>query len=70
MVVHPAQIPVLNEAFSPTAQELDWARRVLAACAEAGAQGRGAFELDGRMIDAPIVRRAEEILHGTAAEAG
>jgi citrate lyase subunit beta / citryl-CoA lyase len=70
MVVHPAQIPVLNEAFSPTAQELDWARRVLAACAEAGAQGRGAFELDGRMIDAPIVRRAEDILHGIAAEAG
>jgi citrate lyase subunit beta/citryl-CoA lyase len=70
MVVHPAQIPVLNEAFAPTAEEIDWARRVVAACAEAGAQGRGAFELDGRMIDAPIVRRAEDILHGAAAEVG
>jgi citrate lyase subunit beta/citryl-CoA lyase len=70
MVVHPAQIPILNEGFAPTAEELDWARRVMAAWAEASAQGRGAFELDGRMIDAPIVRRAEDILHGTAAEAG
>ena len=70
MVVHPAQIPILNEAFAPTAEELEWARRVVAACAEAGAQGRGAFELDGRMIDAPIVRRAEDILHGAAGEAG
>jgi citrate lyase subunit beta/citryl-CoA lyase len=70
MVVHPAQIPILNEAFAPTAEELDWARRVVAACAEADAQGRGAFELDGRMIDAPIVRRAEDILHGAAGEAG
>jgi citrate lyase subunit beta/citryl-CoA lyase len=70
MVVHPAQIPILNEAFAPTAEELEWARRVVAACAEADAQGRGAFELDGRMIDAPIVRRAEDILHGAAGEAG
>jgi citrate lyase subunit beta / citryl-CoA lyase len=70
MVVHPAQIPILNEAFAPTAEELDWARRVIAAAAEATAQGHGAFELDGRMIDAPIVRRAEDILQQTAAEAG
>jgi citrate lyase subunit beta/citryl-CoA lyase len=62
MAVHPAQIAVLNEGFSPSEEEVAWARRVAAADRAARAEGRGAFRLDGRMIDAPVVRRAEEIL--------
>ena len=62
MVVHPSQVGPLNEAFAPTAEELDWARRVVTADAAARAEGRGAFPIDGKMVDAPVVRRAEEIL--------
>ena len=62
LVVHPSQVAVLNEAFAPTEAELDWARRVVTGDRAARAEGRGAFQLDGRMVDAPVVRRAEEIL--------
>lgn len=62
MAVHPAQVPVLNEGFAPPAEEVAWARRVADGDAAARAAGRGAFRLDGRMVDAPVVRRAEEIL--------
>nr|WP_282572060.1 CoA ester lyase [Roseomonas acroporae] len=62
LVVHPSQVAVLNEAHAPTPEEIDWARRVMAGDAAARAEGRGAFELDGRMVDPPVVRRAEEIL--------
>lgn len=62
MAVHPKQVEVLNAGFAPTAAERDWAQRVVAGEAEASAAGRGAFRLDGRMVDAPVVRRAQEIL--------
>ena len=68
MAVHPAQVPLLNAGFGPTADECAWARRVMAGDAAARAEGRGAFELDGRMVDAPVVRRAVDIL-GSAGEA-
>ncbi|MBP0446964.1 CoA ester lyase [Roseomonas sp. SSH11] len=62
LVVHPAQVGPLNAAFSPSAAEIDWARRVTAGDRDARARGLGAFQVDGKMIDAPVVRRAEEIL--------
>jgi len=62
MAVHPAQVAILNEGFTPTNEEIDWAQRVLAGDTEARAAGRGAFRLDGRMVDAPVVRRAAELL--------
>ena len=70
MAVHPAQVAVLNEGFAPTAEELDWAHRVVAGDAEARAARRGAFRVDGRMVDAPVVRRAEEILASAGSAAG
>ncbi|MBE1283657.1 MAG: CoA ester lyase [Rhodobacteraceae bacterium] len=60
--VHPGQVPVLNRAFSPTAQELDWATRVLAAAAAAEEAGQGVFQVDGQMIDLPLVTRAERMI--------
>jgi malyl-CoA/(S)-citramalyl-CoA lyase len=58
-VIHPGQIEPVNEAFTPSAAELDDARRIVAAMAAAGAEGRGAASLDGRMIDIASIRQAE-----------
>jgi citrate lyase subunit beta / citryl-CoA lyase len=61
-LIHPGQIAVVNEIFSPTAQEVDEARRVVRAFDEALARGHGAVALDGRMLDAPVVDRARRVL--------
>lgn len=60
--VHPKQVALANEVFQPDAQEIAAARRIVAAAGEASAQGRGAFVVDGRMIDLPFLKRAEAIL--------
>ena len=60
--IHPSQIEILNEAFAPTAEEVAEARRLVQAAEEAEADGRGAFAIDGRMIDRPIVARAEALV--------
>ncbi|RWM14266.1 MAG: CoA ester lyase [Mesorhizobium sp.] len=62
LAIHPNQVAIFNEAFSPSPQELEWARRVLAAEKDATAQGRGAFALDGKMVDPPVIQRAREII--------
>jgi citrate lyase subunit beta/citryl-CoA lyase len=56
--VHPSAVPVLNAGFSPSDAERNWAERVLAAAAEKP----GAFQLDGKMVDAPIIARARKLL--------
>ncbi len=56
--VHPAIVPILNKAFAPNAEEIAWAGRVM----QAAETGQGAFEVDGRMVDAPIIARARAIL--------
>jgi citrate lyase subunit beta/citryl-CoA lyase len=61
-LVHPEQIAVVNEVFSPTAAEVDEARRVVGAFEGALARGDGAVALDGRMLDAPVVDRARRVL--------
>jgi malyl-CoA/(S)-citramalyl-CoA lyase len=58
-VIHPGQIAAVNAAFTPSAAELGEARRIVAAMAAAGAEGRGAVSLDGRMIDIASIRQAE-----------
>ena len=65
--IHPSQVDPLNTIYTPSDEEIEYARRVLEVFAEAEAQGRGATSLDGKMIDVPIVRRAEGLL--AAAEA-
>jgi len=62
MAIHPAQIGPLNAAFSPTAAEIDHARRVVAAFEAAAG---GVCVLDGRMLDRPVVERARRLLGGT-----
>lgn len=56
--IHPRQVGLANEIFQPTADEVAHARRVL----EAAAGARGAFTVEGRMIDAPEIRRAETLV--------
>jgi len=56
--VHPAVVPILNEAFAPSAAQLDHARRLIAAFESASAEGRGAFRFEGVMVDLPIYERA------------
>jgi citrate lyase subunit beta/citryl-CoA lyase len=58
--IHPGQIPVINEVFGPTAAELDWARRVLAAFEASGGAATGLD--DGEMIDVPVAERARKLL--------
>jgi citrate lyase subunit beta/citryl-CoA lyase len=62
MGIHPAQIPVLNAAFTPSAQEVADAEGLLAAFRDALEQGLGAVAYKGKMIDKPIVDRAERIV--------
>ena len=60
--IHPSQIALANEVFSPPASEVDRARRILAALDEAAAAGRGAAAVDGKMIDAASARMAENVV--------
>jgi citrate lyase beta subunit len=62
LCIHPGQLEVVNAVFAPSDAELEWARRVLDAHEAGVREGRGVVALDGRMIDTPIVRRAERLL--------
>jgi citrate lyase subunit beta/citryl-CoA lyase len=60
--IHPAQVGVVNAAFTPTSGELDRARSVIDAFDRAAAAGSGVVALDGEMIDLPVVERARQLL--------
>jgi citrate lyase subunit beta/citryl-CoA lyase len=60
--VHPRQVALANAAFAPSAAELAMARRIVEAAQMADASSRGAFVVDGRMIDAPFLKRAQALL--------
>ncbi len=60
--IHPSQIGLANEVFSPPEAEVDRARNIIAALREAEAQGRGAASLDGKMIDAASERLADNVI--------
>ncbi len=65
--IHPVQIPLINEAYTPSQAEVAAAERLIAANEEALAAGRGAFALDGKMVDVPVVERARNTLARAAA---
>ena len=60
--IHPAQIDIINETFSPSAAEIEHARRVVEAFEEAERRGRGSTSLDGVVVDVPVVKRAQALL--------
>jgi citrate lyase subunit beta/citryl-CoA lyase len=65
--IHPSQVALANEIFTPPASEVEKAKRILAALQEAAAQGKGAAALDGRLIDAASEKMANNVVR--AAEA-
>ena len=65
--IHPGQVPIVNEEYSPCAQELELARKIVSENAKAEAAGRASFAIDGKMIDVPVVERARRLLERAAA---
>ncbi len=60
--IHPSQIPLANEVFSPSPQEVERARRILEAMEQAKREGKGAVSLDGRLIDIASIRQAQALV--------
>lgn len=58
--IHPSQVDIAQRAFAPGREEVEWAVRVVVA--DAKAEGRGAWALDGKMIDVPVVKKARAIV--------
>ena len=56
--IHPTQIPVVREAYRPSRENVDWARRVL----EAAKTERGVFAFEGQMVDSPVLKHATMML--------
>jgi len=65
--IHPSLVPILNAGFSPSAHDVSDAERIVTLDQQAAAEGRGSFAVDGKMIDIPIVQRAEALLERATA---
>ncbi|MEZ5856774.1 MAG: CoA ester lyase [Hyphomicrobiaceae bacterium] len=61
--IHPNHVAILNEEFGVKPAELEWAKRVIEVYDKAKSEGRASIQLDGKMIDIPIVIKAERVLH-------
>ncbi len=62
LCVHPIQVDVVNDVFSPNQAEIDMATRVLTAYEAAIKEGKGVVQLDGKLVDPPVVERARQIM--------
>ena len=60
--IHPRQIRVIHEAFAPSEAELEKARKIVAAFEDAPSKGLGAVSLGSKMIDPPVVKRAQRVV--------
>ena len=60
--IHPSQLDIINETFSPSPEEITYARQIMEAWEQAEAEGRGSLAMDGRMVDVPVVKRAQNLL--------
>ena len=61
-IIHPNQVAVVQEAFTPSEEAIEYAQRVVATFAASQKEGRGAFALDGKMIDMPLLKNAQKVL--------
>jgi citrate lyase beta subunit len=61
-VIHPNQVAAVQEAFTPSAEAIEYAQRVVKTFAASQKEGRGAFALDGKMIDMPLLKNAQNVL--------
>ena len=60
--IHPGQVTIVNEEYTPSEEEVVYARKLIQMDKEAAAAGRASFSLDGKMIDVPVVVRAQKLL--------
>jgi citrate lyase subunit beta/citryl-CoA lyase len=60
--IHPGQVKIVNEEYTPSAEEVAYARKVVQMDKEAQAAGRGSFQIEGKMIDIPVVVRAQKLI--------
>ncbi|MNR29148.1 Citrate lyase subunit beta-like protein [compost metagenome] len=58
LCIHPNQVAIIHQALKPSLEELHWAQRII----DTASSGEGVFVLDGQMIDAPVIGRAQAIL--------
>lgn len=60
--IHPGLVTALNAAFTPTEEDVAHARKLIQADAMAASEGRGSFQVDGKMIDIPVIERARKLI--------
>jgi citrate lyase subunit beta / citryl-CoA lyase len=65
--IHPGQVTIVNKEYTPSDEEVAYARKLIAADEEAKREGRGSFAVDGKMVDIPIIERAQRLLARYAA---
>lgn len=66
-VIHPNQVPVVQEAFTPSVEAIAYARRIVETFEASQKEGKGAYSLDGKMIDMPLLKNAQKVLARTKA---
>lgn len=62
LCIHPQQVAGVHRGLAPTPERLDWAQRVMAAVDGAAEADRGALQVDGKMVDAPVIKLAQQVL--------
>ena len=62
LCIHPSQVMLANEAFRPSADEIERARRLVSAYEKATAEGRAAIAFEGQMVDEPLAARARALV--------
>jgi citrate lyase subunit beta/citryl-CoA lyase len=60
--IHPGLVAALNKAFTPSAEDVAYAQKLIQADAKAASEGRGSFQVDGKMIDIPVIERARKMI--------
>ena len=61
-VIHPNQVPVAQDAFTPSAEAIEYAKRIVESFKSSQKEGKGAYALDGKMIDMPLLKNAQKVL--------
>ena len=61
-IIHPNQVQVTQEAFTPSAAAIDYAKRIVESFESSQKEGKGAYALDGKMIDMPLLKNAQKVL--------
>jgi len=62
LVIHPAQVKPINEVFTPTPDEIAWAQKLVDIFTRAQNEGAGVIQMDGKMVELPMLRRAQQVL--------